>query len=100
MDRPALPDLRFALLNDWQRGFPIVDEPFAEIGDACGVDEAAVLDHYRRLLHDGSISRIGGVWGAGAGGVGGLISAGGLTIASASVWEEVMHTAEGRAWFP
>ncbi|MDL2338184.1 MAG: Lrp/AsnC family transcriptional regulator [Pseudomonadota bacterium] len=68
MDRPALPDLRFALLNDWQRGFPIVDAPFAAIGDACGVDGATVLDHYRRLLHDGAISRIGGVWGAGAGG--------------------------------
>ncbi|MBK7325091.1 MAG: cation acetate symporter [Propionivibrio sp.] len=38
--------------------------------------------------------------GAVAGGVVGLISSVGLTIASASVWEEVMHNAEGSAWFP
>ena len=67
------PDLRFALLNDWQREFPLVGAPFAEIGRHCGAGEAAVLEpvileHYRALLRDGAISRIGGVWGAGAGG--------------------------------
>jgi siroheme decarboxylase len=68
MDMATHPDLRFALLNDWQRDFPLVDAPFAAIGAACGATEARVLDHYRALLHDGAISRIGGVWGAGAGG--------------------------------
>jgi siroheme decarboxylase len=67
------PDLRFALLNDWQREFPLVGAPFAEIGKHCGAAQAAVLEpvileHYRALLRDGAISRIGGVWGAGAGG--------------------------------
>jgi siroheme decarboxylase len=61
-------DPNFALLNDWQRGFPLVAEPFAEIGRAVEMGETAVLDGYRELLRSGAISRIGGVWGAGAGG--------------------------------
>lgn len=61
-------DLRFSLLNDWQRDFPLLDAPFAAIGRTCGADGSAVIEHYRALLNDGSISRIGGVWGAGAGG--------------------------------
>ncbi|MCP5228727.1 cation acetate symporter [Accumulibacter sp.] len=38
--------------------------------------------------------------GAVAGGVVGLLSSAGLTIASASVWEAVMHNPKGSAWFP
>ncbi|MQM29893.1 MAG: cation acetate symporter [Candidatus Accumulibacter phosphatis] len=38
--------------------------------------------------------------GAVAGGVVGLLSSVGLTIASASVWEAVMHNPKGSAWFP
>ena len=68
MDAPARPNLRFALLNDWQRDFPLVPEPFAAIGRRAGADAQTVLAHYRALLSDGAISRIGGVWGAGAGG--------------------------------
>jgi DNA-binding Lrp family transcriptional regulator len=68
MDMPARPDLRFGLLNDWQRGFPLTAEPFAAIAAACGTDAGTVLGHYRALLAEGAISRIGGVWGAGAGG--------------------------------
>jgi len=64
----SCPDLRFALLNDWQREFPLVAAPFAAIGATCGADARSVLAHYRALLHEGAISRIGGVWGAGAGG--------------------------------
>jgi DNA-binding Lrp family transcriptional regulator len=60
--------LRFALLNDWQRDFPLAEAPFAVIGAACGAEANSVLDHYRALLREGAISRIGGVWGAGAGG--------------------------------
>ncbi len=59
---------KFALLNDWQRDFPLVAAPFAEIGARCGMTQGAVLDGYRKLLRSGAISRIGGVWGAGAGG--------------------------------
>ena len=68
MDHHAHTDLRFALLNDWQRDFPLAVAPFAAIGAAYGVDANCVLGHYRALLREGAISRIGGVWGAGAGG--------------------------------
>ncbi len=68
MNMSTCPDLRFALLNDWQRDFPLVDAPFAAIGATCGADAHSVLAHYRSLLQGGAISRIGGVWGAGAGG--------------------------------
>lgn len=68
MDTATRPELRFSLLNDWQRGFPLVAQPFAEIGERCGAGERSVIDGYRRLLNDGAISRIGGAWGAGAGG--------------------------------
>jgi DNA-binding Lrp family transcriptional regulator len=61
-------DLRFALLNDWQRGFPIVPAPFAAVAAACGAAVPAVIDAYRALLAEGAISRIGGTWGTGVGG--------------------------------
>lgn len=66
-DRPALEQV---LLNDWQRGFPLSSAPFAEVArqSGHGCTEAQVLATYRRLCRDGSVSRIGGVWGAGAGG--------------------------------
>lgn len=68
----ACNELRFALLNDWQRNFPLVGAPFAKIGKACDIEAGAgglaVLDGYRTLLREGAISRVGGVWGAGAGG--------------------------------
>ena len=62
------PALRFALLNRWQHDFPLVDEPFARLGDALGLEAAEVIAEYGALLEEGSVSRIGGVFGAGAGG--------------------------------
>lgn len=57
-----------ALLNDWQHDFPLVREPFRMIADRLGVSVADVLHRYHQLALHGAISRIGGVWGAGAGG--------------------------------
>jgi DNA-binding Lrp family transcriptional regulator len=72
VDTAVRTDLRFALLNDWQREFPLVAAPFAAIAKtsagAAGADARTVLEQYRALLRAGAISRIGGVWGAGAGG--------------------------------
>lgn len=68
MDTSRRTGLRFTLLNDWQRGFPLVDEPFAAIGARCGVEARQVLEGYRELMRDAAMSRIGGVWNAGAGG--------------------------------
>lgn len=47
------------LLDGWQRDFPLVSRPFADIASEVGVPESTVLDRYRRLLAEGAISRIG-----------------------------------------
>lgn len=59
-----------ALLNDWQRGFPLEAEPFARIAQGHGIDAAEVLARYRAWAADGTLSRVGGVFAAGAGGAG------------------------------
>ncbi|MBP6464689.1 MAG: Lrp/AsnC family transcriptional regulator [Rubrivivax sp.] len=56
------------LLNRWQHGFPLLPAPFAAIASAAGLSEAQVLDTYRDAARSGALSRIGGVWAAGAGG--------------------------------
>ena len=52
----------FRLLNDWQRDFPIVSRPFAEIGAAIGMAEHDVIAAYRRFIDDGLASRVGAVF--------------------------------------
>lgn len=52
----------FALLNDFQRDFPLVRRPFAEVARRCALTEAQVLGAYRRALEDGVVSRIGVVF--------------------------------------
>ncbi len=68
MDASRRTGLRFTLLNDWQHDFPRVDAPFAAIAARCRVEPPRVLDAYRELVRDAAVSRIGGVWNAGAGG--------------------------------
>ncbi len=84
-DRPALDQV---LLNDWQHDFPLSRQPFAEIAQATGCDEATVLATYQRLIADGTISRIGGVWGAGAGGAAMLCA---LSIPPAQLQDVAQH---------
>ncbi len=60
--------LDMALLNDWQRDFPLVSRPFDVIAARYCVSPCKVRDAYRGLLQRGAISRIGGVFGVGAGG--------------------------------
>ena len=60
MDSPYTP-LEYSLLNGWQRDFPIVAQPFAEVGLKVGADETAVLATLRRLQSRGAISRVGAV---------------------------------------
>lgn len=59
---------RLDLLNDWQRGFPLVRAPFAAIALTAGVSESDVLETYRDALRGGALSRIGGVFDSRAGG--------------------------------
>ena len=55
------PPLERALLDDFQRDFPLVPCPFAEIADRLGTDEATVLSILARLQDEGAISRVGAV---------------------------------------
>jgi DNA-binding Lrp family transcriptional regulator len=52
----------FHLLNDWQRGFPLVERPFAEIARKLNTGEEAVLLRLRELTALGRISRVGAVF--------------------------------------
>ena len=49
----------YRLLNDYQRDFPLVTRPYAEIAAQCGLAEHEVIREYRRLLGEGKIDRIG-----------------------------------------
>ncbi|WP_310451945.1 Lrp/AsnC family transcriptional regulator [Sulfuritalea sp.] len=61
MDSPYSP-LEYALLNDWQREFPITALPFGELGAGVGAGETAVLATLRRLQARGAIGRVGAVF--------------------------------------
>jgi len=52
----------FRLLNDWQRGFPLVPQPFARIGEACGLGEDEVITRFRQLKTRRLIDRIAPVF--------------------------------------
>ncbi len=65
---------RLDLLNRWQHGFPLESRPFARIAQALGCDEGAAIAGFEAARADGSLSRIGGVWAAGAGGAALLVA--------------------------
>ena len=50
------------LLNEFQQGLPMVEQPFAEIARRLGVYETTVLETFKRLQTEGVISRIGAVF--------------------------------------
>lgn len=52
----------FRLLNDFQRGFPLVEAPFAAVGDACGLTEDEVLAALHGWTESGVVSRVGAVF--------------------------------------
>jgi DNA-binding Lrp family transcriptional regulator len=54
--------LEFRLLNDWQRAFPLVARPYAEIARALNSDESRVILALSDLKARGHISRIGAVF--------------------------------------
>jgi len=55
-------EAEFPLLNEFQREFPLVSRPFAEVAARCGLTEAQTLGAYRAALADGVLSRIGVVF--------------------------------------
>ena len=58
----GLNDLEFRLLNDWQRGFPLVARPYAALAESLGCDEEAVLAGLASLKARGHVSRVGAVF--------------------------------------
>lgn len=66
-DTPTL-----ALLNEFQRDFPLQPRPYAALGARVGLSEDAVLARLRRLRASGHVSRIGAVWSRSAGGAAAL----------------------------
>ena len=58
------------LFNAWQRDFPLVSRPFDVLGEAADMDGAQVQEALRQGLARGEVSRVGAVFGVGAGGSG------------------------------
>ena len=54
--------LEFNLLNSFQRGFPLVPQPFRAIGQRVGATEAEVIEALRVLQARGAVSRVGAVF--------------------------------------
>jgi len=52
----------FRLVNAWQRGFPLVPRPFAEIARSRGLCEDATIARFAQLKSRGLIDRIGPVF--------------------------------------
>jgi len=55
----TLEKIDWALLDGWQRNFPLVPDPFAEIGNETGIPESEVIARLNRLSRAGIVSRIG-----------------------------------------
>jgi len=56
-----LDDIDRLLLDEHQRGFPLCERPFAEVGRCLGIGEAEVIARLRRLTAAGAVSRVGAV---------------------------------------
>ena len=54
---PHCPDTR--LLDEFQRDLPLVPRPFAAMGKALDLPESEVIDRLKRLVAEGSVSRVG-----------------------------------------
>lgn len=58
----VLGELEFKLLNDYQRDFPLIAHPFAELARGLGVGESTVIATLQSLQQRGLVSRIGAVF--------------------------------------
>ncbi len=55
-------ELEQRLLNDFQNGFPLTTNPYADIANELGVYETTVIENLQRLQSEGAISRVGAVF--------------------------------------
>ncbi|MCW2278473.1 AsnC family transcriptional regulator [Heliophilum fasciatum] len=58
----AMDELDRRLLNIVQTGFPIVAEPYKELGEQLGTSEEDILARLQRFKDTGAIRRIGGIF--------------------------------------
>ena len=63
----SLDRLQRALIDGYQRGFPLTERPYATIAEALGVNEAAVIEALADLRARGVLGRIGAAIGNGGG---------------------------------
>lgn len=59
---PPAEGLEFALLNLYQRNFPLTSRPFATLAQELGCDETSVIQTLQSLQARGVISRVGAVF--------------------------------------
>jgi siroheme decarboxylase len=59
---PKLTPLDFALVNDWQRDFPLVARPYAELARRLGRAETEIIERLQALAAAGVLSRIGAIF--------------------------------------
>ncbi len=59
-----------ALFNAWQRDLPLLERPFDALGAPHALSGAQVRELLQQGIERGQVSRIGGVFGVGAGGAG------------------------------
>ncbi len=57
-----LDDLERRLFDGWQRGFPLVERPYAEVAGKLGTDEDEILCALAARRDDGVLSRVGAVF--------------------------------------
>ncbi|MBL6933606.1 MAG: AsnC family transcriptional regulator [Rhodospirillales bacterium] len=70
-----------AIINEYQGGFPLTEEPFEDVGAQLGITAREALERVTRLLEDGVLSRFGPMYHAEKMG-------GGLTLAALEVPED------------
>jgi len=76
-----LTDLERSFINQYQGGFPVLEQPFRLVAADLGCAENTLLDSIRHLLDTGMLSRFGPLYDA-------VKLGGGLTLAAMSVPEE------------
>lgn len=57
----TLSPTELALVDHWQRDFPLVSRPFEVVGHSVGIEEREVLEIFQRLQQEHVLSRIGAV---------------------------------------
>jgi len=88
----VLGELEFSLLNDYQKDFPLVAHPFAELARHLDVEEVTVISTLQSMQQRGLVSRIGAVFRPNVVGVSALAA---LAVPQARL-EEVAARVSGR----